>query len=176
MDVTLTNEKVDLIKENIDLAIRAGELEDSTLLTRVYTEDELCLWASSSYLKSNGAIKKPEDLQQQTFIGFTRLSQHFRFVKGKYKKVISITPKIIINDFEAIKIFILSGQGIGILPRLICEKDAQAKRIQKLFSSWDIDFGLPRRGKVHFVYPPQKFVPLKVSAFIDLAIRQNKQD
>src|SRR4051812_8023987 len=62
VDLILTNRYVDLVGEGVDLALRAGELKDSTLVARRINTHQRGLVASPSYLEAAGALKHPDDL------------------------------------------------------------------------------------------------------------------
>jgi DNA-binding transcriptional LysR family regulator len=70
---------------------------------------------------------------------------------------------------EAVKSFILAGDGIGVMPSIICENELKSGKIVQIFPGWSIDAGAGSRVTMSFVYPAHKFVPAKVKAFLDLA-------
>lgn len=71
IDLAVTNRRVDLLAEGIDLAVRAGELADSRLIARTFFTARVCLWASRDYIARSGMPKKPDDLAGHCFVGFS---------------------------------------------------------------------------------------------------------
>ena len=88
------------------------------------------------------------------------------------KKTISLkmNSRIIVDDFEAAKVFITQGDGIGILPNIICKKEEMTDQFIKVLPSWSLSLGPNRKGVIYIVYPPQKYMPPKIKSFIDLAL------
>jgi DNA-binding transcriptional LysR family regulator len=74
LDVHVGNRNVDFVAEGFDLAVRAGELSDSTLIVRKLEDAPLGLYASAAYLERYGVPKRPEDLERHRLLGFVRPS------------------------------------------------------------------------------------------------------
>ena len=74
LDVHIGNRNVDFVTEGYDLAIRAGELDDSTLVARKLEDARLGLYASPDYLGRRGKPRSPDDLARHALIGFVRPS------------------------------------------------------------------------------------------------------
>jgi DNA-binding transcriptional LysR family regulator len=64
IDLIITNRLVDLVVENIDVAVRAGPLKDSGLIARRFVLGQFGLWASPSYLKNNSVPRNPDELKE----------------------------------------------------------------------------------------------------------------
>ncbi len=71
-DIDLTPRRVDLIREPFDVAIRMGELTDSTLIARLLARLAVGVYASPRYLKVSGEPKRPTDLAQHDCLGFPK--------------------------------------------------------------------------------------------------------
>ena len=81
-----------------------------------------------------------------------------------------VGPRIIVDDFEALKIFIVSGDGIGALSRLICETEVAKAKMTRVLPGWSLQLG-SSQVSIHFVYPAQRYVSQKTRAFIEVAMR-----
>lgn len=162
VDFHLTDNFVDIIREGFDLAIRIGELQDSSLVQRKLAADTRVICASPKYLEQFGEPQKLADLEDHNCLSagaqdVWRLQgpdgQHQLRVKGNIRS----------NSFEFIREALLAGMGLG------------------LRSTWDIGpelkngalkVVLPQyRGSdnvaIYAVYPCRDFMPEKVSVFID---------
>ncbi|KYG70626.1 hypothetical protein AZI85_01440 [Bdellovibrio bacteriovorus] len=166
VELILTTRVVDLIGEGIDLALRTGNLEDSTLIAKKFYNDELGLWASPAYLKKNGIPKAVKDLKKHQFIKFSSSPRLFKTMSDKDAEKLVMPSRIFVDDMETMKAFVLGGDGIGTLPGTLADKEEKAGKIVRVLPGW-------RWGAAnfYFVYPPQRFVSLKVQTFIEHALQ-----
>lgn len=74
LEVNVSNENVDLVAGRFDLAVRMGEIRDSSLIVRKLEDAELGVFASPSYLERHGFPEQPSDLEQHVCLGFVRPS------------------------------------------------------------------------------------------------------
>ncbi len=169
VELIITPRQVDLVGEGVDLAIRAGDLKDSTLITRKFFEMDFSLWASREYAKKNGLPKHPKELVDHSFIAFSVFPRTMKFMKDKSTYEFKPSSRIIVDDLEAVKIFVAGADGIGILPPLICGSEIETGKFVPVLSGWDLDLGFGPTRRLSFVFPPQRFVSPKIQAFIDLA-------
>lgn len=174
VELILTGRFVDLIGESIDIAIRAGILKDSTLVARKLLESDAQLWASTSYTKKYGIPKNPSDLSNHHLISFKPFGDSLRITNGQRSLVVKMNSRLISDDFEAVKIFVAAGEGIGFLPPFMCSRDEAGQDLVSILPEWILDLGSKKRGQLSIVYPPQRYVPPKVQAFIDLALKLSR--
>lgn len=162
LEFLLGDRTVDLVSENVDLAIRAGDLKDSSLIAKKLGAVSFGLFASSDYLKRRGKPSHPRELRDHTCLQFTPLeggAWELHGPKGKVRAAIS-TP-LLANDLNFLKALAVAGSGIALLPTFLCQGEEGLKRVLPDWRS--------NTRPVHFVYPAQKFVPAKLTAFIALA-------
>ena len=166
IEVIVANRVVDLVGEGVDLAIRAAELKDSTLVARRFVSFTVDLWASPSYLAQRGTPRAPEDLDGHDCLVFSRLErQGIQLSDGRHKAELPSNGRISVDDLETLRAFVLQGTGIGTLPDFLCRSYVQDGRLVRVLPKWSWV-----TGALAFVYPSQPFVPAKVRAFIDLAL------
>lgn len=170
VELILTNRIVDLVGESIDIAIRPGALKDSTLIARKFIEGDALLWASPEYLKAYGVPKKPADLVEHKFVTFKPLGTSIKLKNGKISKAVKMKSRITLDDFEAAKIFTTIGTGIGLIPDFLCRQEQLANELVRILPDWSLDLGRDAKGQVSFVYPPHKYTPPKVQAFVKMAL------
>jgi DNA-binding transcriptional LysR family regulator len=173
VELLLTNRFVDLVGEGVDLAVRAGALQDSSLIAKRIKTDAIGLWASASYIKKNGSPARPDELLKHSFIGNNLIGNPIHLTNGREAVKIEVQPRIIVDDMEAVKMFVTSGDGISALPSFMCEKDFASGKAVKILPKWAIDVGAGA-VQISLVYPQQRFVPLKVQAFIEVATKTYK--
>lgn len=164
MELILTNRFVDLIGEGVDLAIRVGRLRDSSLISKKLLEIEAGIWASPLYLKRKGTPRSPKELSHHEYVEFAGRKETAKLTKGRDSVVVKVASRLVVDDMEAVKSFVLSGSGIGTLPQFLCDNEERSGKLVRVLPQWNW-------GTVPFsiVYPPQKFVPSRVQAFIEVA-------
>lgn len=166
VELNVTNRMVDLVAEGIDLAIRVGNLKDSTFRSRKYLETTMSFFASPELIQKYGQVNTPKQLERFPYIRFfLDMGRSLEIQRGKEKANLNLKPKITADDLETIKKLVMNSEGVGLIPNYICEKEEQSGRLIRVLPEWS-------RGKIilSFVYPPTKFVSPNVKAFIDLAL------
>ncbi|UES59795.1 LysR family transcriptional regulator (plasmid) [Roseibium aggregatum] len=118
IDLRLSDHRVDLIEEGIDLAVRIGDLPDSRLLSRKLSPHRLCCYASPDYLAAQGTPMHPDDLQghQTVNLRYQSSGQLFRWPFRVGDRDIEIMPSsaIIVDASEAVIATVAEGAGIGM--------------------------------------------------------------
>lgn len=163
LQVDISDRYVDLVGEGFDLAIRAGTLEDSTLVAhRLYT-DRMLVCATPGYFKQRGIPRSPEDLKQHDCVVFSaqRSSETLKFSRPRGEVVVEISGRIGINNLNAIRGVCLTGAGIGLLPELHCQDLIATGELVSVLDDWRV-----REGGIYAVYPSPRHLTPKVRAFI----------
>lgn len=163
LQVDVSDRYVDLVGEGFDLAIRAGVLEDSTLVAhRLYT-DRMLVCATPGYLKQRGIPRSPEDLKQHDCVVFSvlRSSETLKFTRQRGEVVVEISGRMGINNLNAIRGVCLTGAGIGLLPELHCQDLIATGELVSVLDDWSV-----REGGIYAVYPSPRHLTPKVRAFI----------
>lgn len=165
LDIELTDRRIDLLEEGIDLAIRIGNLADSSLVSRRLATCHSILCAAPSYIKKYGEPKTPEEISQHSVISFSNAihndSWHFYSPTGE-EKTINVKPRMHTNNGDTIRAVILDGQGIALQPTFLVAGDIQAGNLVTFLPGWSG----PTFG-IHAIYPSRKHLSLKVKTLID---------
>ncbi|MGE3609498.1 MAG: LysR family transcriptional regulator [Bacteriovoracaceae bacterium] len=163
LDITLTDSKLDLISEGIDIGIRVGTLKDSSLIAKKLGNIYFAPFAAAKYLKQYSFNQTPKELEKHQILNFSSINQNeWTLVSQKEKQIVKINPIFSINDLNLIKSLTISGLGISLLPTFICMPEVKSGKLIRILDKWKTE---PR--PVHFVYPSQKFVSPKTKAFIE---------
>ena len=171
VEVLLTDQRLDLLSESVDLAIRAGELKDSTLIAKKIGSACFSLYASPKFLKSHDLPTHPRELRNLPCLQFTPAgTEEWKLTssKGAFNAILS--GRIIANDLSLIKNLTLRGDGIALMPTFFCQSELDSGKLVKVLPEWRTNL-----SSVHFVYPAQKFVTPKLTAFIKMATDVLKQ-
>ena len=165
IEIELNNhdQVIDLLEHQTDVAIRFGELNDSTLHAKLLCRSRLYIAASPEYLAQRGMPGHPQDLLAHDLIGFSQ-TQHLNTwpiqVQGK---AFGARPKIKASNGETVRQLALEGAGIACLSRFLVQDDIKAGRLTALFED-QIEL---HYQKIHAVYYLQEHLPKRVRLFID---------
>lgn len=170
VDLTLGDRTVDLVNAGYDAAIRAGDLQDSSLFARRLADYEFAVCAAPEYLAQHGTPKHPNELAGHHCLGFTypgigSQSAHsdWRFWSKGEEYRVPINPRFIVNDARAMHAAAIAGMGIimGPLPNLRANLDSGG--LTRLLSEFSVP-SLP----LHIVYTTRRPLP-KLARFIEAA-------
>ncbi|ABV86231.1 LysR family transcriptional regulator [Shewanella pealeana] len=167
VDLMLSDKHVDLVAEGVDLAIRAKQLEDSSLVARHLFDNPLITVASPEYLKRFTQPKEPQELRAHNCIVYSMLKSvniwHFEQAKGGGDKIsVPVGGNCRCDNGEAILQLALDGVGIAQLPTWMVDKHINQGKLQRMMPNY-LSHPLPFNA----IYPQSRYVPLKVRCFID---------
>ena len=164
LDLDLTHRMVDLVEENIDVAIRVTDPRDSSLVARRIAPAPILAVASPDYLRRRGTPKKPADLRDHDCIVDTnfRDQQRWRFRSSGKTETVSVDGPLRVNHPDAVREMAAAGHGIALVPDFVARDALEAGRLREVL-----------RGTVAFqwsilaVYPRRKYLPARVRAYVD---------
>ncbi len=159
VEVALADRRVDLVEEGLDVAIRVGELEDSTLAARKLGDGYVYYVASSAFLARHGTPSLDEPARWRC-VG---MRPHETWeVGGRAHRV---APVLCVNDLEVACDAAIAGIGLARLPSLVCHDAVRDGRLQVLFGAAS---GAAR--PVYAVYPSRTHLPARVRLFVDALV------
>lgn len=163
--VEAANRYLDIIDNNIDVAIRTREYEpDSNITIRRLGETRRILAASPGYLARHGFPRTLDDLQKHKLLIYVHANNpnELRFTKGDEQRSVSVQGLLETNDGQIVRAAALDGMGILVQPSYIIYDDIVAGRLVPVLDDWD----LPHLT-INLAYPSRKHLSAKVRAFID---------
>ncbi len=162
LDFDLTDNFVDIIREGFDVAIRIGELADSTLVARKIAPDTRVICASPQYLEKAG---RPETLGElETHNCLSAGAQDFWKLEGPEGQVqLRTKGNIRSNSSELIREALLSGLGIGLRGTWDIGAELASGALEVVLPQYKGSSNLA----IYAVYPCREFMPAKVHAFIE---------
>ena len=163
--MSLENEFVDLVKEGIDLAIRTGVLDDSSLIAKSLITSHWVVCCSPKYIEKHGAPQVPDDLVQHNCLAYTYQNQgayEWRFSQGEHQQQVRISGSFATNNSQALRKLALTGYGIAYVPKCSVYQDIKKGLLIELLPDHK-----PRELGVYAIYPYTKHLPLKVKLLID---------
>lgn len=164
VELSLSDRFVDIIDEHFDVAIRIGELSDSSLIARKLTNFELSICASPAYLNKHGTPTKPEDLKNHECLGFTnwRSQSGWKVVEKALTNQGMSRSRFDSNNGQALRQAALKGIGIILMPKVLLAQDIQAGQLVEVLK----EFTPPSRP-VNAVYPKERQTTPKLASFVD---------
>jgi DNA-binding transcriptional LysR family regulator len=173
IDLSLTDDVVDILAERADVAIRHGPLRDSRLMARKLGASRRVIVASPEYLKRHGRPKRPEDLAGHNCINFNfRISSYdWPFVDaGGQQLHVAVNGNLQANNGETLLQLVLAGAGIARLGAFNLGADLKTKRLVPLLQEFDSG----EAEEVHAVFVGRGHMPLRVRVFIDFLVERVK--
>lgn len=174
LNLSLSNQLVDLVAEGFDLALRLTDEPKPSLIARPLGRMEFYLMASADYLAHHGTPITPAELDHHqavlpTYVKMTQMAVRRRSDGA----VFEIEPKAVIlsNDTLMNGELIRAGMGVGYLPSWIAKDDLAQGRLVRLLADYEI-LSVP----LYAVYVDRAFLSAKVRAFIDFWVQKCRQD
>ena len=165
IDLLLNDQNVDLIKEGVDVAIRAGSLSDSSLVARkIGTCPPQTLVASPSYLAKRGVPKTLVDLKSHDCLlhSLATSSNEWDFIGPKGRESVRVNSRFVSNNRDTINAAALASVGVAITWLWPNSAHFKHGRLERLLTDY-----APMSMEVFAVYPERRYVPQKVHSFIE---------
>jgi len=167
VDLYITNLFVDLAAENVDVAIRIGELQDSSLVARRLGKSVFYVVAAPQYMKGRTLPAEPADLKSHdcVLLSAPNNERDWDLVSGRRKARVHVSGPVSSRDNDSLRTFVHRGLGIGLLPSAYCDEDIAKGKLIRLLPKWST-VPVP----VSAVTLSRKFLPLRMSAFLEALV------
>ncbi|HEY0685005.1 MAG TPA: LysR family transcriptional regulator [Steroidobacter sp.] len=164
IDLVITNVFLDLVAENVDVAIRFGELQDSSVVATRIGKNVRYVVAAREYLKEHGRPEEPADIEQHACVMLNAKNNEadWDLVSGRRKVRVHVSGPIATRDFNTVSTFVYRGHGIGLLPSTYCDERIADGRLIRLLPKWTSP-----PIAVFAVYTSRKFLPQRLTAFLE---------
>ncbi|MFC5582452.1 LysR family transcriptional regulator [Rhodanobacter terrae] len=156
---------LDVLRDEVDLAIRYGQLSDSRLVARQLSLAHPVLSASPDYLSRHGTPLAPTDLVDHNCITFMRGGRTFnswRFGQNGQWTTVRISGDRVVDDASLAREWAVSGAGIIFMTEIEQRRDLQSGNLVRLLTGWETD-----PYPLHALLPSGRFVPNRVRALVD---------
>ncbi len=177
LDLQISDALVDLVEQRIDIAIRLGALESSSLVARRLAPHRRLVCASPAYLASRGRPGTPTELANHACLtfAFAEGQRRWRFVRDDRVEEVRVTGPLRANQAEALKEAALSGFGLAMLPTWLAGEEIAQGALEPVLADWHADIGRPGiggasaalEGGIHALFLPDRRASQKVRAFVD---------
>ncbi|WP_198646906.1 LysR family transcriptional regulator [Pannonibacter carbonis] len=166
VEVSFTDRRLDLMAGELDLAIHAGWLQDSSLQVRRIGEFRQVLVARADLAKKCKGLKEPADLAGLPFVANLALRDPltWRFSRDAIsRETVQFSARLRLDTTTAVYHAVKLGAGLSVLPDYLVAPDLAAGDLHELLPDWQLPV-----GGIHAVFPPARYRPPKVAAFVEI--------
>lgn len=157
----LTDSIVDIIDQGYDLAVRIGDLKDSSLVAKSIGLDRRVVVATPSYLARYGAPRTPQDLAEHNALLFAG-KDHWNFTGPNAEEVsVKVSGNLDTNNCDALREAIHADLGLALRPLWDVWQDLRDGRLVRLLPAY-----IPPTYPINAVYPSRRLMPKKTRVFI----------
>lgn len=165
IDLSLSDQKVDLVGEGFDLGLRIGNLADSSLLSRRLCGVRLVLVGSPAYLAAHGRPAHPRDLlfHKALTYAYVLTPEVWRFVHATQgEQAVTVSGPLKVNNADALVPALRAGLGLALQPEFIVWPDLADGSVVSVMCDWQ-----PPPAALHLVSPPGRMRPARVRVLYD---------
>lgn len=175
IDLRLHDGFIDLVEHGIDVAVRIGELADSSLVARRVGTTHRMLVAHRNYVRSlpagTKALHLPDDLSHHNCLVYTEVAARnaWSFTAGPgapepmgTTRIVRVEGNLQTNSSEVMRASVLAGMGIGYSPTWLFDQELASGEVQRLLPDWEA-LSMP----IHLVSPAERRHSAKVKAFAE---------
>lgn len=162
LEVLVTDRILDHVKDKVDIAIRVGNIQDSTLIQKKIADVRLSLFASPDYLETLGqTFNTPLDIQPYG-VSFFRKVPELIFYKGGMSQKLIPKYKIYLDNVAALRSLCLSAGGFVVLPQFVCKKLVDKGELKLILPDWS-----PKTSSFYFLYDKAQLKSERLKVFVD---------
>jgi DNA-binding transcriptional LysR family regulator len=170
LDLTISDERLDMMQEAVDLAIRIGPLDESTLVARRICNLERVICAAPSYLERHGTPRTPDDLQRHNCLWITSLPalRRWPFDTDEGIRVVHVDGNVVTNNAETVLQLAVAGVGVTRLSDVVVADAIRAGALVPILADWHHVEPVP----LFATYPSGRNLSPKVRAMVDFLVEE----
>ncbi|NQZ23995.1 MAG: LysR family transcriptional regulator [Colwellia sp.] len=165
----LTERVVDLVEENIDVAIRSGRLADSTMIAKRLAFNDFLLCASPQYLANNGTPLCPEDLTEHQCIKYSYARWQEWFLMAEKRTKLTINHVISVNSVNGQKQLVLNNTGLALIPRWAVKDELADGSLTQVMQTYTFS-PYEELSATYAIYLKREMVSPKTRVFLDYLV------
>ena len=171
--ITFNNRYIDLVEEGVDISVRLGQLQDSSLIARRLTGTQFSVAGAPGYFAKHGKPKRIDDLTAHNCLAFTyletRLARPWRFIDGGVEKTFTPKGAMSLSDGAAVCDAAIAGYGLAQLQGYFADAPIASGALVAVLEKFN-----PALEPVWLVYPQTRHLSPKVRVFVDFMAAQFK--
>jgi DNA-binding transcriptional LysR family regulator len=166
VDAVFSDQTLDMLASNIELAVRVGWLTEPGLQSRKIGSFRQLLVAAPNLARHVSRLSRPADIAHLPFIANAALREPLRWNFSRNqgeRQSVSVQASIFLDVTLAVREAVCAGAGLSVLPDYVIADDLASGRLIQVLPKWTLP-----NGGIHAVFPAARFRPAKVRAFVDL--------
>jgi DNA-binding transcriptional LysR family regulator len=167
IDLLLTDTIVDIVSTGVDIAVRIGDLRDSSFISTSLGRNTRILCAAPNYLAVRGKPKRLEDLSEHDCI-LTTGTLHWRFTSNEKERSVRVSGRVSASNIEGVLDACLVGAGLAVLSTWHAESYIASGRLVQI----KLKDAVPKEMPITAVYPTNRQILPKVKVFL-AAVKQS---
>jgi len=169
LDLDLNDRTLNFMEEDVDLAIRIGQLADSSLIARKLADTQLIVCASPAYLEKNGEPKVPQALEQHIGLSYSYAeSQYWHFINtDKTETAVRMNYRMRANNGDVLLKAAIDGLGIIMTPSFIGAEAIKQGQLIPILTDYTL-----AAGAIYAIYPKQRYLPQRIRILIDYLVER----
>jgi DNA-binding transcriptional LysR family regulator len=169
LELSLSDQHVDLVTGGFDLALRIAALDDSTLRSRRLCGVRILLVGAPAYFARHGRPVHPRDLTGHVGLGYTHGGprENWRFTHAAHGEVsVAVPCPVKTNNADVLMPLLLAGAGLALQPEFLVWQELRGGALEIALPGWD-----QREVALHLVTPPSVLRPARVTVLIEYLSR-----
>lgn len=164
IDLQLNDRKVDIVEEGFDVALRIGQLKNSSLIAKQVAPIRVILCASPSYLEKNGTPSRPEDLKNHRYLHYSYMERNAKESIYQWLRTENgqLSGELTSNNGDLLVNAAIAGGGIALQPTFIASEAISQGELVIVLPEYE-----PETLGLYAVYAHRKLLPHKIRCFID---------
>ena len=169
VELVVVSRRVNLVEEGIDIALRNGKLDDSSLVARKLAVAELGLYAAPSYLARRPAPRRFSELALHDAVVYKSATGilPWRLAGPRGVEHVEVTGRVIADDLATVRLLTLGGLGIALMPDAAVRTDVERGTLVRVLPAYAL-----RGAAMHLVSVPLRHVPTRVKLLRDFLLSE----
>ena len=169
IELELSERVVDLVEENIDVAIRSGRLPDSTMVARQLTLNNFLLCASPQYLVNHSTPHSPEDLINHQCIRYNYSRWKDWFLMAEVKTKLNLNNAISVNSVNGQKQLVLNDAGLALIPLWAIKNELEDGSLVQVIPEYTFS-PYEELSATYAIYLKRDMISPKTRVFLDFLV------
>lgn len=169
IELELSERVVDLVEENIDVAIRSGRLPDSTMVARQLTLNNFLLCASPQYLVNHSTPHSPEDLINHQCIRYNYSRWKDWFLMAEVKTKLNLNNAISVNSVNGQKQLVLNDAGLALIPLWAIKNELEDGSLVQVMPEYTFS-PYEELSATYAIYLKRDMISPKTRVFLDFLV------
>lgn len=169
VDLVLSNERLDLVAQQIDVALRVGPLPDSSLVAHPLARYRSFVYASEGYITRHGEPREPPDLAFHPALAKSTDQRGNRYFwqlhKGTQRQEAEVEPVAVANDPFVLRGLLIDGSGLMLTSEVVACLGPEERRLRRVLEGWE-----GPEVELNAVFPGGRLVSPKVRTFVDFVV------